>query len=71
MLEAIDRPSEKVKKVKTGAGVESRQAILASTFRDLMTKGQSYKGPNDYREGFYNQVTQLADMVSSCDFSPF
>jgi hypothetical protein len=69
MLEAIDRPSEKVEVTKTG--VESRQAILASTFRDLMTKGQSYKGPNDYRERFYNQVTQLADKVSCCDFPHF
>ncbi len=68
MLEAIDRPSKKVEETKTGAGVESRRAILASTFRDLMTKGQSYKGPNDYRERFYNQVTQLADKVSSYDF---
>ena len=68
MLEAIDHPSEKVERIKTGAGVESRQMILATTFRDLMTKGQSYEGPNDYRERFYNQVTQLADMVSSCDF---
>ncbi|KAH9977426.1 hypothetical protein BJV74DRAFT_156499 [Russula compacta] len=26
-----------------------------------MTEGQSYNGPNDYRERFYNQVIQLAD----------
>jgi len=29
-----------------------------------MSKGQSYQGPNAYREGFYKEVTQLADEVS-------
>jgi hypothetical protein len=29
-----------------------------------MTKGQSFQGPNAYREGFYKKVTQLADEVS-------
>ncbi|KAF8492187.1 hypothetical protein F5888DRAFT_1619276, partial [Russula emetica] len=38
---------------------------LASVFRERMTEGQSYRGPNAYREGFYKRVTQLADEVSS------
>ena len=29
-----------------------------------MTEGQSYQGPNDYRNDFYKKVTQLADEVS-------
>ena len=30
-----------------------------------MTDGQSFKGPNDYRERFHNEVIQSADKVSS------
>ena len=33
-----------------------------------MSEGQSYQGPNTYRECFYKEVTQLADEVSFCEF---
>ena len=36
-----------------------------------MTDGQSFKGPNEYRERFYNEVIQLADKVSSRGFPHF
>ena len=36
-----------------------------------MTKGQSYQGSNTYREGFYKEVTQLADEVSFREFPHF
>ncbi|KAF8492177.1 hypothetical protein F5888DRAFT_1806903 [Russula emetica] len=60
-LESIDSDSENGKITETKDGVELRQAKLASAFRDRMTKGQSYQGPNAYREGFYKKVTRLAD----------
>ena len=37
--------------------VKPCQAKLASAFRDRMTEGQSYKGPNAYRDDFYKKVT--------------
>ena len=36
-----------------------------------MTEGQSYQGPNAYRESFYKKVTQLADEVSFRKFCVF
>ena len=45
-------------------GVIQRQAKLASTFRESMTKGQSFQGPNIYRKDFYKKVTGMADDVS-------
>ena len=36
-----------------------------------MTEGQSFKGPNEYRERFYNEVIQFADKVSSRGFPHF
>jgi hypothetical protein len=62
-LEAIDSESKKGKITKA-KDVELRQAKLADAFRDRMTEGQSYQGPNAYRKGFYEKVTQLADEVS-------
>jgi hypothetical protein len=47
------------------------QAKLASAFHDRMTEGQSYQGPNAYRNGFYKKVTQLADEVSFRKFRHF
>ena len=44
--------------------MELPQAKLALAFHDRMTKGQSYQGPNAYRERFYKEVIQLADEVS-------
>ncbi len=55
----------------TETDVEIRQAKLASAFRDLMTKGQSYKRSNDYREEFYKKVIKMAGEVSFCGFPLF
>ena len=63
MLETIDYPTEEKGKL-TETDVEIRQAKLAFAFRDLMTKGQSYKHANDYRVGFYKKVIQMAGEVS-------
>ena len=61
-LESIEVENEKVKKTpKTKDDVIKRQEKLASTFRNLMTEGQSFQGPNTYRNDFYKKVTQLAD----------
>ena len=68
-LESIDSGSGDGKITETEDGVELRQAKLASTFRERMTEGQSYLGPNAYREDFYNEVTQLADKVSFRELS--
>jgi hypothetical protein len=51
--------------------VELRQADLALAFRDLMTEGQSYQGPNTFRKCFYKEVTELADEVSFREFPHF
>jgi hypothetical protein len=48
---------------ETEDGVIHRQMKLASTFRDLMTKGQSFNGSNAYRENFYEKVIESADNV--------
>lgn len=62
-LETIESQRE-VKGEMTGKeGVIDRQAKLASAFRDYMTKGQSFKGPNAYRENFYNKVIESANKV--------
>ena len=61
-LESIEVEIENVIKTpKTKDDVIKRQEKLASTFRNLMTKGQSFQGPNTYRNDFYKKVTQLAD----------
>ncbi len=49
---------------ETENGVKLRQATLASAFRNRMTEGQSYQGPNAYRKEFYKRVIQLANDVS-------
>jgi hypothetical protein len=68
-LKAIDDESEKGKIAENKTDVELCQAKLASAFRDRMTEGQSYQGPNAYRKDFYKKVTQLADEVSFCESS--
>ena len=62
-LESIDSGSGGGETL-TEENVKLRQERLASTFRNLMTAGQSYEGPNDYRNCLYKKVTQLADEVS-------
>ena len=66
----VDDPTEEKDKL-TETDVEIRQAKLASAFRDLMTKGQSYKRPNDYRVDFYKEVIRVASEVSFCGFPHF
>jgi hypothetical protein len=56
---------------ETERGVISRQAKLASAFRDLMTKGQSFKSPNAYRENFYNKVIESTNKVNFYEFPHF
>lgn len=65
-LEALDNVKGKMANNKNGA--EFRQADLASKFRDCMTKGQSYQGPNAYRESFFKDVTIHADKVRLYNF---
>jgi len=48
-----------------------RQRKLASTFRELMTTGQSYHTSNRYRESFYEEVVKLADEVNLPSFPVF
>jgi hypothetical protein len=50
-----------------------RQKYLASTFRNLMTEGQSFKGPNTYRKDFYKRVMEKAGQsnVSIREFPHF
>ena len=69
-LESIDIDSKMVKPTKS-KDVELRQAKLASAFRDRMAEGQSYHGPNAYRESFYKKVTQSADEVSCHEYPLF
>jgi hypothetical protein len=68
-LETIDGDREEGEMAEED--VIDRQAKLASTFRERMTEGQSYQGPNDYREDFYKKVTQEADKVSFRAFPHF
>jgi hypothetical protein len=46
--------------------VKDRQALLASTFRELMTSDPtgSFRGHNDYRQRFYREVIDLASKVN-------
>ena len=44
--------------------VKDRQALLASTFRGLMTSDPSFKGHNGYRQIFYKEVIELANEVN-------
>jgi hypothetical protein len=44
--------------------VKDRQALLASTFRGLMTSDLSFRGHNDYRQRFYEEVVDLANEVN-------
>ncbi len=48
--------------------VIQRQEKLASAFHDAMTIGQSYKGTNYQRQGFYQRVTDTANKVNICGF---
>jgi len=43
--------------------VRKRQGMLARAFRDRMTRGQSFKVSNDYRNFFYQEVIKLANEV--------
>jgi hypothetical protein len=51
--------------------VKNRQMSLASAFRDRMTKGQSFKDPNKYRQDFYKDVIKLAEEVNFQTFTVF
>ncbi len=48
------------------SAVMRRQEMLASAFRDLMTRGQSLEQSNAYRQSFYQEVIKLAKEVN-CD----
>jgi hypothetical protein len=52
--------------LQTADEVIKRQASLASKFRDLMTKDQTFKRSNQYRQAFYKEVIGKAVDVSSC-----
>jgi hypothetical protein len=39
--------------------------MLASKFRELMSEGQSFESPNEYRQRFYSDVVNSAKKVSS------
>jgi len=51
--------------LETADGVRKRQALLASEFRNLMTKGQAFQSSNQYRQAFYKDVIERAGDVSS------
>jgi hypothetical protein len=55
---------------ETEADVIGRQEKLACAFRERMTKGQSFKGSNAYRDNFYKRVIESADEVSFRGSSP-
>jgi hypothetical protein len=55
---------------KQVACIKDRQVWLASTFREKMTSGQSFKISNKYRKDFYNDVILSADKVNFCIFPP-
>jgi hypothetical protein len=51
--------------------VKHRQALLASTFRGLMTSDPSFEGHNNYRQRFYKEVIELAEEVTYLIFHSF
>jgi hypothetical protein len=53
------------------SAVGQRQEVLASAFRDLMTKGQSLERSNAYRRSFYQEVIKLATEVNRSDFNVY
>jgi hypothetical protein len=60
-----------IEREKHVASIKERQRWLASTFRDEMTSGQSFKISNKYRKDFYNDVILSADKVNFRLFPPF
>jgi hypothetical protein len=46
------------------SAVRQRQEVLASAFRDLMTRDQSLEKSNAYRRSFYQEVIELATEVN-------
>jgi hypothetical protein len=55
------RDMSEIEREKHASCVKDRQAWLASTFRNLMTTGQSSKFSNTYRKKFYDDVIKLAN----------
>ncbi len=53
------------------SAVRQRQEVLASAFRDLMTRDQSLEQSNAYRRSFYQEVIKLATEVNCCYFHLF
>ncbi|KAK2463892.1 hypothetical protein APHAL10511_004064 [Amanita phalloides] len=52
--------------VETEESIISRQAMLASGFRDRMTEGQLFETTNQYRLEFYNNVIDEAERSLGC-----
>lgn len=59
-----------IEREKHVASIKERQRRLASTFRDEMTSGQSFKISNKYRKEFYNDVILSAEKVNFRLFPP-
>jgi hypothetical protein len=60
----------KMEREKQVARIKERQVWLASTFREKMTSGQSFKISNKYRKDFYNEVILTAEKVNFRLFPP-
>ncbi|KAK2460395.1 hypothetical protein APHAL10511_007560 [Amanita phalloides] len=62
----IDIFDLKASQEETEASVVSRQAMLASRFRDRMTEGQLFETTNQYRLELYNDVINEAERSLGC-----
>jgi len=76
-LQAIEQQEDDIKKLTDQIAREAnpsektiiqRQELLAKTFRELMTDGQTFKAVNDYRRLFFDDIIAVADEVGFHSF---
>jgi len=66
------RASKQIPSGPRSESVEQRQILLAGHFRENMTEGTSFEEANQYRQLFFEEVTEQADQVGFCGWSsPF
>jgi hypothetical protein len=66
-----DRDLSQVERDEQALLVKERQRMLAVAFRDNMTIGQAFQGPNLYRKGFFEKIIEIANKVCFLGSLPF
>jgi hypothetical protein len=66
-----DRDLSEVERDQQASLVKERQEMLANAFRDSMTTGQSFEAANQYRQGFFEEVIEIANKACFLGSLPF